>query len=308
MLNKILLFIALGVFAGLTPIQAQTPAAAPSAPARVKGKIVAVRVQGHVQAISKLDGTTRELHENDAVTEQTQINTAVGASVILSFSNGATVNVAANTVLDIEQFEQDPFAGDIKISDMKAEPTTSTTRLNLTRGELVGKVVHLNIDKGSEFTIQTPVGAAGIRGTTFMITFTPGTDGKAFFTVTTADGRVVFTGTTAGPVSVPAGKSVTATFDYTPPAPGSTTPTTPATTTPVTITSTDTTPDVAAQVQAVAQTIVTATQNAVATGGTGTGTGTGGTTTPSTPPPSTTPPAPTQPQSTTTPLAGATGS
>jgi len=305
MLNKILLFIALGVFAGLTPAQAQTPAAAPTAAARVKGKIIAARVQGSVQAISKVDGKTRLLHEGDTVSEQTQINTAVGGSVVLAFSNGATVNVASNTVLDIEQFDQDPLEGDLKLADLKAEQGTSTTRLNLTRGELVGKVVHLNVDKGSEFTIQTPVGAAGIRGTTFMITFTPGTDGKAFFTVTTADGRVVFTGTTAGPVNVPAGKSVTATFDYTPPTPGSTTPTTPATTTPVTITTTDTTPEVAAQVQAVAQAIVTAVQNTVITGGTGTGTGTGtgGSTTPST-----TPSSPTQPQSTTTPLAGSTGS
>ena len=82
---------------------------------------------------------------------------------------------------------------------MKQEPGTSTTKLNLSKGELVGKVVHLNVDKGSEFTVQTPVGAAGIRGTTFRIIFRPGPDGKAFFSVTTADGRVVFTGITSRP-------------------------------------------------------------------------------------------------------------
>lgn len=217
MLNKILLVIALGFFAGLTPADAQTAPATPAAPARVKGQIVAARVQGNVQAIAKADGQTRVLHDGDKVTDQTEIVTSPGASVILVFSNGATVNVSPDSTLDIEEFEQDPFASEQKVSDMKAEPTTSTTKLNLTKGELVGKVVHLNIDKGSEFTVQTPVGAAGIRGTIFRIVFRPSRDGKAFFVITTSDGTVVFRGTTSGPISVPAGKQVVATFDYTAP-------------------------------------------------------------------------------------------
>ena len=40
--------------------------------------------------------------------------------------------------------------------------------------------------------------------------------GKAFFVVTTADGTVVFKGETSGPVSIPKGKTVVATFSYTP--------------------------------------------------------------------------------------------
>jgi hypothetical protein len=214
MLNKILFVIALGFFVGLAPANADTPAA----PARVKGQIIAARIQGHVDAVSKANGQRRALHDGDAVTEQTQIVTAAGANAILVFSNGATVNIAGDSSLDIEQFDQDPFASEQKVSEMKQEPSTSTTRLNLTKGELVGKVVHLNVDRGSEFTVQTPVGAAGIRGTTFRIVFRPdpGT-GKAFFEVTTTDGRVLFTGVTSGPVNIPAGKQVVSTFNYTPP-------------------------------------------------------------------------------------------
>ena len=118
------------------------------------------------------------------------MTTAPGAIAILVFSNGATVNVAEDSTLDIvDQFEQDPFAQDLKISDMKHEEGTSTTKLSLARGELVGKVVHLNVDKGSEFTVQTPVGAAGIRGTTFRIVFKPAKNGKVFFVVTTTEER-----------------------------------------------------------------------------------------------------------------------
>ncbi|HEY5227964.1 MAG TPA: FecR domain-containing protein [Opitutaceae bacterium] len=189
---------------------------APAAPAKVKGKIIAARVQGHVEAKIKGSTDVRVLHDGDALGDNTEVTTAPGAIVILVFSNGATVNVAEDSTLDIDQFEQDPFAQDLKISDMQHEEGTSTTKLSLAKGELVGKVVHLNVDKGSEFTVQTPVGAAGIRGTTFRIVFKPAKNGKVFFVVTTAEGVVVFKGTTTS-VSIPAGKTVVATFDYTPP-------------------------------------------------------------------------------------------
>ncbi|MGA2691502.1 MAG: FecR domain-containing protein [Opitutaceae bacterium] len=288
MLNKILLVIALGVFAGLAPANAQT---APAAPTRVKGRIIATRVVGHVDVTTKADGLTHALKDGEQLSEQTQVVTAVGASVILVFSNGATINMAGDSTLDIEQFVQDPFSGDVKVADLKAEPSaTSITRLNLTKGELVGKVVHLNVDKGSEFTVQTPVGAAGIRGTTFRIVFRPGPGGKAFFVITTADGRVLFRGITSTPVSIPAGKQVVATFDYTPPSPsggttGGTTGGTPGATapvtTPVTIVTTDTPPAEAAQIQVASQAIVNAVETITlpasnSSGGSGGGGSSGG--------------------------------
>jgi hypothetical protein len=295
MLNKILLAIALGFFAGLAPADAQT---APAAPARVKGQIVAARVQGHVEAITKADGLTHVLHEGDKVTDQTQIVTSPGASVILVFSNGATVNVSPDSNLDIEQFEQDPFATDQKVSDMKAEPGTSTTKLNLTKGELVGKVVHLNVDKGSEFTVQTPVGAAGIRGTIFRIVFRPSRDGKAFFVITTSDGTVVFRGVTSGPISVPAGKQVVATFNYT--APTSTGGTTAPPTAIVPVTTNDTSPADESQITTIVQDFAGADTTVVfpSTNGAGNGTGTGGNS------PNNTPSPPAQPAPATTSGAG----
>jgi hypothetical protein len=262
MLKKILLVITLGVFAALGSVRAQTT---PTAAARVKGRIVAASVEGQVTAISKVDGTSVKLHSGDKVTDQTEIVTAPNAKVILVFSNGATVDVAGDSTLDIEQFEQDPFAADIKMSEMKQEPGTSTTKLNLTKGELVGKVVHLNVDKGSEFTVETPVGAAGIRGTTFRIVFRPARDGKAFFVVTTADGQVVFRGITAAPVNIPAGKTVVATFNYTPATPATaTTPAAPATVSPVTVvTTTDVTPTESANITVEATAIAAVVTNVI---------------------------------------------
>jgi hypothetical protein len=260
MFNKILCFILLGVFVGLAPVGAQTTPA--DASAKVKGRIIAARVDGLVNAVSKADGQSRALHDGDQISDQTQVITSEGANVILVFSNGASVNVAADSTLDIDEFVQDPFASDLKVSDMKEEPGTSVTRLNIVKGELVGKVVHLNVDKGSEFTVNTPVGAAGIRGTTFRIVFRPDPrTGKAFFLVTTTEGTVVYRGITSGPVSIPAGKQVVATFDYT--APSATSPGSTAQSTPVTITTTNVSFTEASQIQTASQAIVTAVENTV---------------------------------------------
>lgn len=210
MLNKILCVIALGLLVGWGDLRAQAPAG----DAKIKGRIIAARVEGTVTVVSKSGGESRVLHEKDTLTDGTRVITAPGASVILIFSNGASVNVAPDSTLDIDEFEQDPFASDVKVAELRQEPTTSVTKLSIAKGELVGKVVHLNIDKGSEFTVQTPVGAAGIRGTTFRIVFRPSKDGKSYrFSLTTADGRVVFTGRTSAPLEIPAGKQVVVDFE-----------------------------------------------------------------------------------------------
>ncbi len=266
MTHKILFASLLCFLSFLAPIEAQT---APLPAARVKGRIIVARVNGQVNAVSKVNGQIRVLRDGDQVSDQTQIVTSAGADVILVFSNGATLNIAARSTLDIEEFEQDPFASNLKISDMKAEPGTSVTKLSLTKGDLVGKVVHLNVDKGSEFVVNTPVGAAGIRGTTFRIVFRPGPNGKALLSVTTADGVVVFKGITSGPVDIAAGKQVVATFDYTAPSPGN--PGSTAQTGPVEIVTTDVSAAELGQIESISEAIEAAITDIVWTTGTGGG-------------------------------------
>jgi hypothetical protein len=133
------------------------------------------------------------------------VNTDKNSSVVLVFSNGATMNLAQETSLAIDEFTQDPFADEISVAQLTAEPSASRTRLNLSRGELVGNVKKLNYDAGSSFEVQTPVGAAGIRGTTFRIIFRPDGTGKAFFSLTTLEGNVVLA---SGSVNLPTETSV----------------------------------------------------------------------------------------------------
>lgn len=174
------------------------------------GRIKAAKVEGEVTKVSA-GGASVPLKAGDDVTETDAVLTGKSGSVVLVFSNGSSVKVGPESRLAVDEFKMDPLAEDIKISELKGEPAVSKTSLNLAYGEMVGDVKKLN--KSSSYSIKTPVGAAGIRGTIYRIVFRPSTDGKAFFTVSTAEGLVVFEGTTDAPVPVPEGKEVVVEVD-----------------------------------------------------------------------------------------------
>jgi len=139
---------------------------------KVIGRIIAVKVVGSVTVTDVRDPMRpHKLVERGEVTENQIVNTGDDSKVLLVFSNGATVSLGPKSRLSIEEFLQDPFTQPVKVSELVDEPTTSSTKLNLIRGELISNVKHLRREKGSTFTVETPVGAAGIRGTTFQITY-----------------------------------------------------------------------------------------------------------------------------------------
>lgn len=211
-------FISWIVLCGLIASSA-TIASAQQAASRVPGRIIAVKVTGTVTATNLIDHSQTKLANNDKLSEHYVVTTGAGSSAILVFSNGATLNLGSDTILSIDEFLQDPFDTQVVVGNITEEPTTSSTKLNLSRGELVGNVKHLHQDKGSSFTVNTPVGAAGIRGTTFRIVFKPDANGNIIFTLSTADGSVSFTGVTQGSapegVSVDTGKEISMTVDAT---------------------------------------------------------------------------------------------
>ena len=174
------------------------------------GQIKAAKVEGQVTKISAT-GTSSPLKSGDMLVETDAVLTGKGASVVLVFSNGSSVKVGAESRLAIDEFKMDPLVEEMKLSEMKAEPTTSKTTLNLSYGEMVGDVKKLN--KSSSYSIKTPVGAAGIRGTIYRIVFTLGANGKAFFTISTAEGHVVMEGITDAAIPVDEGKEVVVEID-----------------------------------------------------------------------------------------------
>lgn len=174
------------------------------------GQIKAARVENQVFKVLA-DGTTSPVKNGDLLTEKDVIGTAKGASVVLVFMNGSSVKLGSDSRLAIDEFKMDPLAEDLHTGGLKAEPTVSKTTLNLTYGELVGDVKKLNTS--STYSIKTPVGAAGIRGTIFRIVYRIDGTGKAFFTISTSEGLVVMEGVTDAEIPVPAGKEVVVTVN-----------------------------------------------------------------------------------------------
>ncbi len=196
-------------------VSAQTPASVPStatpAPARVEGVIYAKRVRGTVTAQDNATKATRPLQEGDEIKQGVTVVTGKShdSSVVLVFSNGAKVNLAADSILNIEEYLTESSTEQIDVANLVAEPNSSSTKLHLAQGELVGNVVKLNKDRGSQFIVQTPVGAAGIRGTTFRIVFRPdpANPGHYTFSISKPEGGVEMTmlnasGTVSTPVQV----------------------------------------------------------------------------------------------------------
>jgi hypothetical protein len=167
------------------------------------GKIRATRVIGQVTVEDVATKAARSVANNDEISQGSIVKTAQSSSVVLLFSNGASISLAANSELNIEQFTQDPFGGSYEPSKATEEPSVSNTNLRLARGELVGNVKKLKTSAGSKFTVGTPVGAAGIRGTTFRIVYVPTGIGLAFnFSLLTVEGNVemlLSTGTVVAP-------------------------------------------------------------------------------------------------------------
>lgn len=178
-----------------------TATTALQAQATLPGRIVLARVTPDVTVTNKATGETKAAANAMEIAQNYTVTTGKTGSVVLVFSNGSTINLKQDSVLDIEQYLQDPFDTPFNPATATAEPTVSNTKLNLTRGELVGNVKKLDKARNSSFSVQTPVGAAGIRGTTFRIVYRPSGTGTAFFSLTTTEGNVTLEAT--GAVAIP---------------------------------------------------------------------------------------------------------
>lgn len=195
------------ILAGLLPLAASAQTSL--------GQIIVAKVQGQVTKIGA-DGASVALKDGDPLVESDTVVTAKQSGVVLVFANGSSVKVGSDSRLAVEEFKMDPLTEDVRPGTLKAEPNKSKTTLNLSYGEMVGDVKKLN--SSSTYSIKTPVGAAGIRGTVYRIVFTPSANGRASFQVQTAEGIVVVQGVTEREVPVAAGKEVVVEIDSTNPA------------------------------------------------------------------------------------------
>jgi hypothetical protein len=213
-LRRSFLLSALAFVVG-TQLFGQAAATAPAIPgSMVVGAIKAANVRGNVKKVNLTDKSELPLRGGDSLIQDNAIVTVGNdASAILVFANGSTVRVGGDTRLEIRTFMMDPLQTEIAdVAALTKEPTTSRTDLRLEFGEVVGNVKTLDRAAGSSFTVSTPAGAAGIRGTTFRIVYRPTGNGQAFnYQLSTSEGVVLFEGTTpagAAAASVPVGQEI----------------------------------------------------------------------------------------------------
>lgn len=146
----------------------------------VPGHIRAIKVEGTVWQIIKSSGQRERLKEGDFLRQGNAVVTAANGRVILLFQNGSTVNLQPGTRFSIDEFLVDPFEQeDFDYRKFKAEPSQSVTRLRVDEGTITSKVAKL--DRGSDYDIKTPLGAAVIRGTVITLNSKPEAD---FYVVT----------------------------------------------------------------------------------------------------------------------------
>lgn len=199
------------------PVAPPAAVLAAAKPAMPSGRILLAKVAGTVNRI--MDGASTACTVNDVVPPGTKLSTGGSSSVVLVFSNGAIVELGADSELVLQEFQQVPFGATFKLSEMEEEPSRSQTVLALNRGELVGRVKRLRFDQGSDFTVRSPVGAMGVRGApaTFRMLFRPSGAGQAFFNLRCTTGNVLFHssqpaspegGVLGAGLSVPAGQEI----------------------------------------------------------------------------------------------------
>lgn len=172
--SKLLLLAALLSMPGAATYAQQQPAGQESGqenPAR----IIVVQVTGEVYVFTAGETYRLAVRVGSHLNAGQMIATGPKASVMLAFSNGSTVTIGENALVSLDEFTQTPFSDMFKMAEAVREPSSSQTRLELVRGELIANVKKLNKEEGSTYEVKTPLGVAGIRGTTFQIAYIPDT-------------------------------------------------------------------------------------------------------------------------------------
>ncbi|MEX2381885.1 MAG: FecR domain-containing protein [Opitutales bacterium] len=158
-----------------------------------------VKVEGSAFALPMDSEERVALQEGDSVQQRTTLVTGGKSRLVLLFSNGAAMTLGPDTSMSIEEYLHG------ESGSKKAEPNPSSLHLFLEYGETAGNVEAL--DESSDFTVRTPLGTAGIRGTTFRFSFDAE---KVVLVVSNVDGTVEW-GVGDDLISILAGRELTIT-------------------------------------------------------------------------------------------------
>lgn len=154
-------------------------------------QLASAKALGVVGTVTKytLDGGSSPLVAGEILKEGDSISVTALSEAEIVFSNGSTLTVKENTSISFAKMSQDAFGGGQTYEQLEADPSKSQVLLELNYGELDGHVKKLQV--GSKFDVQTPIGTAAIRGTTFTIKLTYNAErGEFILVVKNKDGKV----------------------------------------------------------------------------------------------------------------------
>lgn len=154
--------------------------------AAVEGSVRVIKVEGATVEVMA-NGLPIQIQTGTILKQGSQIKTGKDGVVDLMFDNGAVLEITPNTEFLIKNFEREAFdPTGVDYRTMQGEPTRSRTILKVNFGAVLAGVKKLK--STSEFNVSTPVGSAGIRGTSFFVHFDSKKRGGAIVGVT--DGKV----------------------------------------------------------------------------------------------------------------------
>jgi len=133
-----------------------------------------------------------------------RVETTPKNTVELILSNGSTLIVSPDTLLEVKTFRQvvSDRIVEGEYQKLDKEPSPSITEIEVIRGKVVGEVRKLNPQ--SSYTIKTPVGVARIRGTIYTVEFADNGKGTGTLSIGCVRGSVEATvfAANSGPIAV----------------------------------------------------------------------------------------------------------
>jgi hypothetical protein len=134
------------------------------AQASIPGKIFVAEVNGAVTYVA--GGKVIKLEKGESVpADGAHIETAAGSSLVLVYSNGTSVFIDQNTIIDIRRFTQKPFTPGVDTTVL--EPSASDTLGKITQGRVI--ISTNELATGTSMIYQTPESQVQIRGREVVI-------------------------------------------------------------------------------------------------------------------------------------------
>jgi hypothetical protein len=178
------------------------------------GNVCVLKVEGRKVEFVDSTGAISNLQEGMFIQQGSKIVTGKSETVDLVFENGSVLQIKPDTEFYIDQFEQAPFDHrGFTYYKPSNEPASSRIKLSVAEGTIEVDVAKLK--KESRYQVFTPLGSAGIRGTSFFLSSQKRNqnapvaigvaEGRVQFTTTAGDSRSVSTGQAFGLIPMPSG-------------------------------------------------------------------------------------------------------